>query len=98
MAGVQPTIPAKQQRMSTLPRTLSVSCNAVAMADSLRTSTAQVVILVLGNLECRVLTVSKACSGFRSQRARPVRPCSRREVAASRARVPAPPVTGWLEG
>lgn len=33
-------------------------------------------------------------SGLRSQRARPETPCSRRAVAASRARVPAPPVTG----
>ena len=41
----------------------------------------------------------KAASGLRSQRARPEAPCSRRAVAVSRARAPAPPVTvGGVRG
>jgi hypothetical protein len=39
------------------------------------------------------LTDSKALSGFTSQSAIPEAPCSRSALAASRARVPAPPVT-----
>lgn len=93
MAWVQPTTPAKQRSVEIEPRTLRVSVRAAAMAVSERTSTAMVRMRACGNWVCSVLRWEKAVSGFRSQRARPVAPCSRRARAASRARVPVPPVT-----
>jgi hypothetical protein len=93
MACVQPTTPAKQQSVEIGPRTLTVSCMAVAMAASSLTSTAHVVIRVWGNRAWSAFMEEKDWLGSRSQRARPEAPCSRRAVAASRARLPAPPVT-----
>jgi hypothetical protein len=93
MACVQSTTPAKQHSVDIGPRTFTLSSRAVAMADSSRTSTAQVVMRVWGKRAWSSLTEEKAWSGFRSQRARPDAPCSRRAAAAARARAPAPPVT-----
>lgn len=93
IACVQPTTPAKQHSMSMLPSTLTVLSTADATWFSSRTSTASVMMRRSGNWECRSFTDSNACSGFMSQSARPEAPCSRRAFAASRASVPAPPVT-----
>jgi hypothetical protein len=89
----QPTTPAKQQSMSTLPSTLTELSTANAIWFSSRTSTASVMMRRSGNWECRSFTASNALSGFTSHKARPDAPCSRRALAASRASVPAPPVT-----
>jgi hypothetical protein len=93
MAWVQPTTPAKQHSMSMLPSTFAALSTAEAIWASSRTSTASVMMRRSGKRACSFLMRSKAASGFTSQRARPEAPCSRRASAASRARVPAPPVT-----
>jgi hypothetical protein len=93
MACVHPTTPAKQHSMSMLPSTLTLLSTAEAICASSRTSTASVMMRRSGNWECRSLMDSKAVSGLRSHKARPEAPCSRSALAASRARVPAPPVT-----
>jgi hypothetical protein len=74
-------------------RTLTLLSTADAMPFSSRTSTASVMMRRSGNCACSALTDSKAESGLTSQRAMPEAPCSRSALAASRARVPAPPVT-----
>lgn len=92
-AGVQPTMPAKQRSVVMGPSTFTALERADAIWDSERTSTASAIMRRSGNLACRAWMEGSAWSGFRSQRARPEQPCSRSAVAASRASVPAPPVT-----
>lgn len=71
-------------------------------------STARVIMRAEGKSAIRAEMAGADWEGERSRRARPVRPCSRRERDAERARVPAPPVTirgkgevskgGWVDG
>jgi hypothetical protein len=61
-------------------------------------STARDIMCVDGKSEASWAICGADWEGERSRRARPVRPCSRRQRDAERARVPAPPVTIRGEG
>lgn len=93
VACVQPTTPAKQHSISTLPRRLAVSATAALTLSESLTSTCFVMIWTEGNSAIRFVMGPAACWGLISSRASPERPCSRSARAHSSARVPAPPVT-----
>ena len=93
VAWVQPTTPAKQQRIVIFPSSLTVmstaDCSSSAFVISILTGS----ILEDGKSFFKASISVVACDGARSNRARPDKPCSRRARALTRARVPAPPVT-----
>ena len=93
-AGVQPTTPAKQQRISMLPSWEAREAMAVVRESSLVTLALPVKILAPGKSRVKEAISSLAVSeNARSRRPRPERPCSRSARALTRARVPPPPVT-----
>ena len=93
IACVHPTTPAKQQRISTLRSSETVSLTADSSCSALVTSTLIDRIFADGK---SAFSASIFCVDFewsRSKSARPERPCSSNARAFTRARVPAPPVT-----
>ena len=92
-ACVQPTTPAKQQRISMLPSSLAISTVAVSTPVAFVISTIFRTILDEGKSIRRRSMAATDCLRLMSNSARPARPCSSRARAASRAKVPAPPVT-----
>ena len=98
MDGTQPTMPAKQQRMSMLDMRDAAQANAVVMAEEDVTSTEMVCIGLLGKavLSKSMLSVDEAKVEGRSMRQMAEAPCSRRATAEARARLPAPPVRTQL--
>ena len=93
MACVQPTTPAKQHSISTLPSSEVVNLTADSSCSAFVTSTLIDKTLALGKsvFSASISRVDFECS--RSKSARPERPCSSKARAFTRARVPAPPVT-----
>ena len=93
-AGVQPTTPAKQQRISRLPSWEAREAMAVVRAGSSVTLALMGRILAAGKLRVNDAISSLAASeNARSRSPRPERPCSRSARAVTKARVPPPPVT-----
>ena len=93
IACVQPTTPAKQHSMSTLPSSETVRSTADSNCSALVTSTLTDRTVAPGK---SFLSASISRDDFewsRSKSARPERPCSSKARAFTRARVPAPPVT-----
>ena len=94
MACVHPTTPAKQHSISTLRRCETVSLTADSNCSALVMST-----FIDKTFACGKSAFSASISWVdfawsRSKSARPERPCSSKARAFTRARVPAPPVTG----
>ncbi len=93
MACVQPTTPAKQHSMSTLPSSRATSSTADFSWSALVMSTFTERICALGKSFFRESISLEEELESRSNSARFERPCSSRARALTRARVPAPPVT-----
>lgn len=94
IACVHPTTPAKQHSTSTLRRCDTVSLTADSNCSAFVTST-----FIDKTFACGKSAFSASISRVdfewsRSKSARPERPCSSKARAFTRARVPAPPVTG----
>lgn len=90
----QPTTPAKHIKISTLPSSCAARSTAVWTCVASVTLTLSVTIVACGKSVRRASISALACDGSRSNRARPERPCSSSARALTKARVPAPPVTG----
>ena len=93
IACVQPTTPAKQQRMSRPCNSWAAEVMAALTLGASVTLTCLQMIFALGKSLRKLSMAVDALDGLRSKRPRPVTPCSSRARAASRASVPAPPVT-----
>lgn len=98
MEGTQPTMPAKQQRMSMVERSDFADSRAILTADSEVTSTGTACTGRSGKWDLRVSMAfaDEEIVEGRSRRQMPEQPCSRRALAVARASVPAPPVSTAL--
>ena len=93
VAWVQPTTPAKQHSMFTPPKSLTVIATADCSSSAFVMSTLTGSTVDDGKSFFNFSISVAACDGFRSNSARPDKPCSRSARPLTIARVPAPPVT-----
>ena len=96
IACSQATTPAKQHKIFIPPNSVAASAVISCTSSASVTLTVLVIILARGKSVINDSIAAPACDRSISKSARPERPCSRRARAFTRARVPAPPVTGRI--